>query len=120
MIGLSLLYPESDSTLQTWSFKTKATIRIGRSKDNDIILYSAVVSRHHLEISWNGKIWELINLGANGTYFQGEAINIQPLVDGMIIQLATSGPKLQIHFKPEAPEFDQETKTEGKVVNNPL
>lgn len=98
MIALDLLFPTTNAPLQTWSFKARSTIRIGRSEENDIILYSAVVSRHHLEIHWNGISWELVNLGANGTYVEGNPISTRTVVDGMIFRLASSGPKFQIHL----------------------
>lgn len=104
MIALSLLFPKTNSPLQTWSFEKGETINIGRSEENDIVLYSAVVSRHHLEIRWNGKDWELVNLGANGTYVEGKAISSRPVADGMIFRLASSGPKFQIHLNWEAAE----------------
>lgn len=102
VIRLSLLHPGMPSPLQNWAFEAKPLIRIGRAEDNDIVLYSAVVSRHHLEIKWNGLNWELINLGINGTYVDGKEIDTLPVVDGTIFRIATSGPKLQIHFPPQA------------------
>jgi pSer/pThr/pTyr-binding forkhead associated (FHA) protein len=107
MIALSLLFPTTNSPRQTSSFKTRGTIRIRRSDENDITLYSAVVSRHHLEIRWNGVGWELVNLGANGTYVGGEPIGTRTVMDGMIFRLASSGPKFQIHLNSEAPESEQ-------------
>ena len=73
-------------------------IRIGRSTDNEVILYSAVVSRHHVELRFDGAEWEIVNLGANGTYIDGKRIAQIPVDDGMIIRLASSGPKIQIRL----------------------
>jgi pSer/pThr/pTyr-binding forkhead associated (FHA) protein len=42
--------------------------------------------------------WKIISLGNNGTYLNGQAITEVPVVDGMIISLAISGPQLQINL----------------------
>jgi pSer/pThr/pTyr-binding forkhead associated (FHA) protein len=97
-ITLTLLHPGQSFPVQDWTFESQSTIRIGRGADNDVVLYSAVVSRYHLEIKHNGKDWELINLGTNGTYLNGELITKVAVEDGMIVSLANSGPKIQINL----------------------
>lgn len=102
MITLTLLHPLQSVPVQSWTFEPESVIRIGRSTDNEVILYSAVVSRHHVEIRRNGLSWEIVSLGANGTYIDGKRITQMPVVDGMIIRLASSGPKIQIHLEGES------------------
>lgn len=97
MITLTLLHPLQSIPVQSWTFERESVIRIGRSTDNDVILYSAVVSRHHVEIRCTDSKWEIVNLGANGTYLDGKRITQVPLVDGVTIRLARSGPNIQIH-----------------------
>jgi pSer/pThr/pTyr-binding forkhead associated (FHA) protein len=83
--------------VQSWTFISEDVIRIGRATDNQVILFSAVVSRHHAQLQWhdvNG--WQLRNISANGTYLDGEAIKEMTVLDGMVIRLATSGPKISI------------------------
>ena len=72
VITLTLLHPLKSIPVQEWSFKPNSEIRIGRANDNDVVLYSAVVSRHHLEIKQSGSDWVLISLGANGTFINGK------------------------------------------------
>lgn len=98
MITLALLHPGKTIPVQNWTFDTTSTIRIGRSMDNEVVLYSAVVSRHHLEITYDGKNWDVINLGTNGTYVDDQPITKVQAKDGMVIRLASSGPKIQIHL----------------------
>lgn len=99
VITLTLLNPLQSIPAQSWTFEPNSVIRIGRSNDNEVILYSAVVSRHHVEIRPSGSGgWEVVSLGANGTYIDGERINQVLVVDGMIIRLASSGPKIQIRL----------------------
>ena len=101
MITLTLLHPGSTVPVQNWTFETESTIRVGRSIDNNVVLYSAVVSRHHVEIRRKGSDWEVVNLGANGTYINENLITKATLVDGVIIRLATSGPTIHIRIEPE-------------------
>lgn len=99
MITLTLLHPLQSIPAQSWTFADdEPVIRIGRAADNHVVLYSAVVSRLHIEIRRIDRGWEVVNLGANGTYVDGEAI-VQILVtDGVILRLARSGPQIQIHL----------------------
>lgn len=101
VITLTLLHPLQSVPVQSWPFETESLIRIGRSTDNEVILYSAVVSRHHVELRRNGSDWEIVSLGANGTYIDGKRITQVPVIDGMIIRLASSGPKIQIRIEGE-------------------
>ncbi len=97
MITLTLLHPLQDTPVQNWTFEKEPVIRIGRSTDNNVILYSAVVSRHHLELRrGEDSQWELRNLGTNGTYLDGKRITQVSVVDGKVIRLARSGPKIKI------------------------
>ncbi len=97
-ITLILLHPQQIHPAQSWSFENEPIIRIGRATDNHVILYSAVVSRHHVEIRQAGDGWEIISLGANGTYVDGERISQVPVTDGAIFRLARSGPQLQVRL----------------------
>lgn len=96
VITLNLLHPIEATPIQTWKFDSESTIRIGRSGDNDVILYSSVVSRYHVELHRQALGWELVNLGANGTYIDEQQIDKERVRDGMTIRLATTGPRLQI------------------------
>ncbi|MEB3281768.1 MAG: FHA domain-containing protein [Lyngbya sp.] len=82
--------------MNRWTFKDKSTIRIGRAKDNDIVIYNAVVSRHHLEL-WNRESgWEALCFGTNGTYINNKPLNQFFIKDGMVIRLGHSGPRLMV------------------------
>lgn len=98
MITLTLLHPVQATPVQSWTFDSEAVIRIGRAVDNHVVLYSAVVSRHHVELRRNGLQWEVVNLGTNGTYLDGKRVQQAPLADGGILRLARSGPNIQIRL----------------------
>ena len=101
MITLTLLLPGKAIPVQNWTFENESLVKIGRAADNDVVLYSAVVSRHHLEIRRIESGWEAVNVGANGTYINGQAITKISVIDGMVVRLASSGPKIQINIQPE-------------------
>ncbi|MGF1520803.1 MAG: FHA domain-containing protein [Leptolyngbyaceae cyanobacterium] len=98
MITLSLLHPVHKNPVQHWTFEEESVIRIGRSTENDVVLYSAVVSRHHVELRQTPSGWEIINLGTNGTYLEGKRISQVAAQDGTVIRLARSGPNVQINI----------------------
>jgi pSer/pThr/pTyr-binding forkhead associated (FHA) protein len=102
VITLTLLHPLQSIPVQSWTFKTESSIKIGRSTNNEVVLYSAVVSRHHVEVRKVGEEWEVVNLGANGTYIDGKRITKTLAVDGMIMRLASSGPKILIKIESES------------------
>ncbi|MGF1516586.1 MAG: FHA domain-containing protein [Nodosilinea sp.] len=101
MITLSLLHPLHKTPVQSWSFDQEAVVRIGRSTDNHVVLYSAVVSRHHVEIHRTESGWAVKSIGTNGTYVEGRRIAEVPVEDGIVIRLARSGPNIQIHMSEE-------------------
>jgi len=97
VIALALIHPHQPIPVNHWAFAQSADcIRVGRSNDNDVVLYSAVVSRYHLKLTLEDTTWWVTSLGANGTYVNNERITRLPLEDGMMLRLARSGPQLQI------------------------
>ncbi|MEB3225667.1 MAG: FHA domain-containing protein [Synechococcus sp.] len=93
--------------MQNWSFETETTISIGRSTDNDVVLYSAVVSRHHVELRLEDEQWQIVNLGTNGTYIDDQRVEQCAATDGLIFRLATSGPKILVHIKGKQLDGDE-------------
>ncbi|KOP27455.1 Forkhead-associated protein [Hapalosiphon sp. MRB220] len=100
MITLTLLHTIQPIPTQSWTFADdEPAIFIGRAADNHVVIYSAVVSRHHIEVRRVDNGWEIVNLGTNGTYVDGQAIARVPVTDGLILRLASSGPQIQIHLE---------------------
>ncbi len=100
MITLTLLHPLQAVAVQSWTFNNEPSIKIGRATNNEVVLYSAVVSRHHVEIRKSASAeWEVINLGSNGTYIDGKPIERAKAVDGMIVRLAKSGPQILLKIE---------------------
>ncbi len=107
MITLTLLHPVQSTPVQSWSFEKDLTIRIGRAVDNEVVLYSAVVSRYHVEVRFTDNQWEVVNIGTNGTYLDGKRVHQAPLQTGSIMRLARSGPNIQIHIGPVPAELQE-------------
>jgi pSer/pThr/pTyr-binding forkhead associated (FHA) protein len=99
VITVSLLHPTQAVPTQSWTFNAESTVRIGRATDNDVVLYSAVVSRHHVELRQNASGWRVVNISSNGTYgSDGQPLSKVVATDGMVFRLATSGPRIQINL----------------------
>lgn len=63
---LHILFP--DQSVKSFSIKT-VPLRIGREKDNDLVLEHASISRHHAILDFNGENYTLCDLGSkNGTF----------------------------------------------------
>nr|WP_242035992.1 MULTISPECIES: protein kinase [unclassified Leptolyngbya] len=113
------MHPIKQIPVQLWTFENESVIRIGRSTDNHVILYSAVVSRHHVELRRVGANWEAVNLGTNGTYLDGKRITQVPVSDGSIIRLARSGPNIKIRLGPEALKEDTAAMRANRTETQP-
>ena len=117
-ITLTLLLPGKSITVQSWTFDSETIIRIGRAADNDVVLYSAVVSRHHLELRRENSSWQAVNLGANGTYVEGDSIENLAVEDGVVLRLASSGPKIQVNFQPELNAIQKEVVRQNGIIDS--
>lgn len=116
MITLTLLHPVQSTPVQSWSFEQDPAIRIGRAVDNHVVLYSAVVSRYHVEIRLTDNQWEVVNLGTNGTYLDGKRVHQAPLTNGSIMRLARSGPNIQIYIDGQTPEGGAQSEAPGLSI----
>jgi len=118
LITIALLHPTQLVSVQTWVFATKLKITIGRATNNDVVIYSPIVSRHHAEIQFTQTCWNLVNLGINGTYIDGKSIQEISVSDGLIMRLARNGPRIQIHL--DQPVEARPPLTQADWYNNPF
>jgi pSer/pThr/pTyr-binding forkhead associated (FHA) protein len=103
VIKLALLHPNQPIPIRSWTFRDESVIWVGRASDNHVILYSAVVSRRHVELRQKDDGWIVSSYGTNGTYWNDRPISKTIAEDGMVIRLAKSGPQLSIHFYTDPP-----------------
>ncbi len=95
-VTLNLLDGNQQGTLQTWKFKAKTIIRVGRSDDSDVIVRQPMVSRMHSKLEWNGRHWRISNQSQFGTHVGGVPITDSPLGEGDRFQLGPFGPVLSL------------------------
>jgi hypothetical protein len=68
-----------------------ADISIGRALDNDVVLESNDVSRHHMRVEPAGTLLRLIDLGStNGTRVNGRRVSEHLLRDGDLVELGST------------------------------
>jgi len=133
VITLILLHPLHSTPIQHWTFADESVICVGRATDNNVVLYSAVVSRKHIELRCSNGNWEIISLGANGTFIDDRRITKMPVRDGVTVRLAQSGPQIQIRLgivstpiketkkpvsqpKPKAAPFKEQTSSRDTAI----
>jgi serine phosphatase RsbU (regulator of sigma subunit) len=76
----------------SWDYPLrKDRIKVGRAKDNDVVLHTRVnISREHLEIVKKGESWVLHDLNTDfGTYVNRKAVKSCQLNHGDLIHLAS-------------------------------
>ncbi|MEI6083782.1 MAG: FHA domain-containing protein [Verrucomicrobiota bacterium] len=96
VITLNLLDPLRGDALQSWEFSDAVVIRIGRSRDNDVVIEDMVVSRTHAVLSKPDGRWAVTALGRNGIIIDGRPIsNDTPLRHENILRLGVDGPHLE-------------------------
>lgn len=68
----------------------KPVTALGAMPDNDIVLEDRYISKHHLQLHWDGTVWWLEDLQSkNGTQVNDQPVppgQPQPLVQGAVIK----------------------------------
>src|SRR5260370_36025200 len=89
------------STLQVtfngrnYAFSPGATIRIGRSSENDIVVNDPTVSRRHAQLSWEPAGWVWQNAGQSPTFLARHPVAQFAVGQQVEIRLASpQGPAL--------------------------
>jgi pSer/pThr/pTyr-binding forkhead associated (FHA) protein len=67
------------------------------------------VSRYHAELRRQESDWELVGLGSNGTFVNGERITRVRLTDGQAFVLAPTGPTLGFRLGGSGQDVMQQT-----------
>ena len=94
-VSLHLVNPDTGHPIQTWLFETQRSVRIGRAEGNDVVIPDPSVSRFHAELQFNGREWELVNLGKNGTLISNHSISRARIDEQTLFRLGTVGPLLR-------------------------
>lgn len=120
-ITISLMHPTQPIAMHSWTFEPDRDepIRIGRSHDNDIVVYSSVVSRHHAELWPSEEGWNLKGFGANGTFANQQLVTEDIVKDETIVRLGNSGPRLRIRLGVSDPKAKLVRKGDPKPQREP-
>jgi pSer/pThr/pTyr-binding forkhead associated (FHA) protein len=94
-VTFHLLDSAQGHRVQSWRFKDKSTITIGRSEDCDVVIADAHVSRQHATVSWRDGRWAMISTGRHGTLINDGIVAETELQSGTVLRLGSNGPMLQ-------------------------
>ncbi len=110
VITVELVHPLQQKVVQSWKFDSSCqSISIGRSRQNEITLMSAVVSRHHAVMRRDERGWCVEALGANGCFIEDKPVQKAYLHSGTVVRIAKTGPRLRfvLDTEVEAPRKQQ-------------
>lgn len=95
------------------------TITFGRHPNCDIVFprESLTVSRVHARLECDDKQCRLVGLGGNGTYVNGELVDIAVLSTGDVVTFSEHGPKLSFLFQSSA-QADANNTGNSKIQTN--
>jgi pSer/pThr/pTyr-binding forkhead associated (FHA) protein len=92
---IHLLDSAQGHPVQTWRFRDKAIITIGRSEDSDIVIADAQVSRSHVKLVWQDGAWTLTSTGRHGTLVNDRVVAETQLGHSTTFRLGATGPLLR-------------------------
>lgn len=88
MAALTFTLPSGER--QTFALYADRRMRIGRERNNDIVLRDARISRTHAEVSFERGFYVIRDLGSsNGTWVNGREIRTAPLTEGSELRLGS-------------------------------
>ncbi len=116
-LAVTVIAPDGRSS-KRYEFAPQNTISIGRSSDSDLVLqnFGGKISRCHGVVLFEAGNWEYFNVGANGTYVDGQKIASVKLREGSVIRLDKAGPLLHFQFASQAIDDEGET-DDGSFVD---
>ena len=94
-ITLHLLDSAQGHPVQTWRFRDKTAITLGRQDDSDVVIADAHVSRGHAKLVWQDGDWTLISTGRHGTLVNDRLVAETQLGRETVFRLGANGPMLR-------------------------
>lgn len=85
----------------TATFNPDDTVRIGRMPESTITIADDIVSRAHVLISFANNLWTFEDLSSNGTFIDGQRVNVGGLGGTVVMHLgAPAGPRIELELLP--------------------
>jgi pSer/pThr/pTyr-binding forkhead associated (FHA) protein len=65
-VHIELLDANQEHVIEEWTFspQTHAVVRMGRARENDVVISDRYVSRLHAELRFHDGFWEIVTPGA--------------------------------------------------------
>jgi pSer/pThr/pTyr-binding forkhead associated (FHA) protein len=120
-VTLHLLDSTKGHTVQTWSFRESAVIKIGRLEDNDVVLTDPVVSRLHMILKQQDGNWVFEAVGKHGVIVNDCRHEAGTLENGAVFRLGASGPTMTFYHRGETstqPQTHTSTVEFGSVIDD--
>jgi pSer/pThr/pTyr-binding forkhead associated (FHA) protein len=92
---IHLLDSAQGHIVQTWRFRDKREISIGRSDDCDVVIADPHVSRTHVKLQWQSGAWTLTSVGRHGTLVNDRLVAETQLNSETRFRLGAQGPMLR-------------------------
>jgi pSer/pThr/pTyr-binding forkhead associated (FHA) protein len=75
-VRIELLDANQEYVIEEWTFspQTHGVVRMGRARENDVVISDRYVSRLHAELRFHDGFWEIVTLGQHGMLRQGQRI----------------------------------------------
>jgi pSer/pThr/pTyr-binding forkhead associated (FHA) protein len=123
-VHIELLDANQEHVIEEWTFspQTQAVVRMGRARENDVVISDRYVSRLHAELRFHDDFWEIVNLGQHGILRQGQRIaDTCRLTEHDELELGVSGIMLRFSLLSagNAPSFADSLTTLVYTSNGP-
>jgi pSer/pThr/pTyr-binding forkhead associated (FHA) protein len=123
-VHIELLDANQEHVIEEWTFspQTQAVVRMGRARENDVVISDRYVSRLHAELRFHDDFWEIVNLGQHGILRQGQRIaDTCRLTEHDELELGVSGIMLRFSLLSagDAPSFADSLTTLVYTSNGP-
>jgi len=105
-VAIQLLDSSSGRPINSWIFKEKTEISIGRSPDQDVAISDPYVSRNHANlVHCNGR-WLLVSLGLNGIVVANKLVKEHVVGQKLLFRLGVEGPTLKFYEVDDNDQID--------------
>ncbi len=94
-VSIHVIDPTTGRPIQSWNFRDKFEITIGRSTDQDVAISDPYVSRSHASFVRGESEWVLLSLGKNGVVVGGQQVKEYSVKKDVTFRLGIEGPTLK-------------------------